>query len=159
MRVYELILYSVGLKRKVKICYIEYLTKRRKVRTKKILFSTNLDRDAITILRSYKSRFQMEFVFKDAKQYTGLQHCQAKCKDKLHFHFNASLTAINIAKIMLRNGVDKNETIPLSVGNLQMKPQNKNMLKRIFSIYHLTPKLLKKKVFLDKIITFGSKAA
>ena len=34
---------------------------------------------------------KMEFLFRDAKQFTGLQHCQARSESKLNFHFNASL--------------------------------------------------------------------
>ena len=60
----------------------------------------------------------MEFIFRDAKQYTELEQCQARSEKKLNFHFNASLTAINLAKSILRDKVPKNDSIPLSVGNL-----------------------------------------
>ncbi|MEN9502304.1 MAG: hypothetical protein RI964_1589, partial [Pseudomonadota bacterium] len=36
----------------------------------------------------------MELLFRDAKQHTGLCDCQATRKEKLDFHFNASLTAL-----------------------------------------------------------------
>ncbi len=42
------------------------------------LFSTDLSLDANTILWFYKTRFQIEFLFRDAKQFLGLNHyCQA----------------------------------------------------------------------------------
>ena len=46
----------------------------------------------------YKSRVQIEFLCRDAKQLTGLTQCQARSKNKMHFHFNASLTTVSIAK-------------------------------------------------------------
>ena len=45
--------------------------------------------------------WKTEFLFRDAKQFTGLTDCQARDADRLHFHFNASLTALNIAKVEL----------------------------------------------------------
>ncbi|WP_372726544.1 hypothetical protein [Nostoc sp. C057] len=38
-------------------------------------------------------------MFRDAKQFTGLSDCQARDVKKLDFHFNASFTALNIAKL------------------------------------------------------------
>ena len=39
------------------------------------------------------------FVFRDAKQYTGLCDCQATYEAKLNFHFNASLAALNLLRL------------------------------------------------------------
>jgi hypothetical protein len=47
----------------------------------------------------YKSRFQIEFIFRDAKQFTGLCDCQSRQQKALDFHFNTSLAALNIAKL------------------------------------------------------------
>lgn len=37
------------------------------------------------IIYIYRTRFQLEFVFRDAKQFTGLTHCQARNKEALAF--------------------------------------------------------------------------
>ncbi len=47
--------------------------------------------DASEILDFYKARFQIEFIFRDAKQFTGLTDCQACDFTKLDFHFNSQL--------------------------------------------------------------------
>lgn len=52
-----------------------------------------------TIYRYYAARFQIEFVFRNAKQFTGLTHCQARSKESLEFHFNMSLSLLNLARI------------------------------------------------------------
>lgn len=157
--VYSLVVYSVGLKRKIKVCYVEFLNKKGEVYTRKIFFSTNLDRSGISILKYYKARFQMEFIFRDAKQHTGLEHCQSRSQNKLNFHFNASLTSVNIAKMILRNNIPKNESIPLSIGDLKIKLQNRNTLYRIFSIYGLDHKLIKINQPYEDILNFGCVAA
>jgi len=60
-----------------------------------LLFSTDVEQDAQQIYQFYKLRFQIEFIFRDAKQFIGLEDCQARDLVKLEFHFNASLTALN----------------------------------------------------------------
>jgi hypothetical protein len=42
----------------------------------------------------------MEFGFRDAKQFTGLENTQARSTNKLDFHFNTALTTVNIAKVI-----------------------------------------------------------
>ena len=90
-RVYEIEVYSVGLKRNIQLCYVEFLKENGDTKVIKLFFSTNIERPAEEILSYYRARFQMEFLFRDAKQFTGLQHCQARSESKLNFHFNASL--------------------------------------------------------------------
>ena len=58
------------------------------------------------VLRTYRSRFQIEFCFRDAKQFTGLTHCQARHKNQLDFSYNASFASQNVAKVMMKeNGL------------------------------------------------------
>ncbi|WP_051036494.1 transposase [Pleurocapsa sp. PCC 7327] len=52
-----------------------------------VLFSTDLELDAYSIYLYYKARFQIEFLFRDGKQFTGLADCQARDLTKLDFHF------------------------------------------------------------------------
>ena len=67
-----------------------------------VLFSTDVDLDALTIYRYDKARFQIEFLFRDAKQFTGLTDCQARSQAKRNLHFNASLSAVTLAKLEAR---------------------------------------------------------
>jgi hypothetical protein len=64
-----------------------------------VLFSTDLTLDALTLYRYYKARFHIAFLFRDAKQFTGLTDCQARSQAPLTFHFNASLSALTLAKL------------------------------------------------------------
>ena len=67
-----------------------------------LLACTDLELDALTIIDYYRLRFKIEFVFRDAKQFTGLNHCQARSKAKLNFHFNLSLAAVNMANFQMQ---------------------------------------------------------
>ena len=66
----------------------------------KIYFSTDLEMSDKDIIEYYRTRFQIEFCFRDSKQFTGLNDCQARDLKKLDFAFNASPASVNIAKVM-----------------------------------------------------------
>ena len=65
--------------------------------------------------KHYKAGFQQEFIFRDAKQSTGLCDCQARRSDSLNFHFNATLTALNLAKIDAFQSFGYNTETPFSM--------------------------------------------
>ena len=133
IKVYEAIVYSISLKRKVKLAYLELWKKDKYTGTYAVLFSTDLDLSGQQIYLYYKSRYQIEFLFRDAKQFTGLTHCQARSENKLTFHFNAALTAVSIAKAAyyLKNKTAKNESFSMS--DIKTVHLNKIMADRIFN--------------------------
>lgn len=156
-RIYCAKVYSVGLDRNISIAYVEHLISNKIIT--KIYFSSNTNRNAKLILTYYRARYQMEYIFRDAKQHTGLEHCQARSRNKLQFHFNASMTAVNLAKGIARNGIKKTESIPISVSNVKMELQNRNMIQRIFSIYGFNHKLIKINQGYRRLLSFGKIAA
>ncbi len=80
IRVYSLIVNSVNLKRNILLVCVEYLNSLGNVTNMSMYFSTNLERDAMQVVRYYKARFQMEFNFRDAKQFTGQQIAKQELK-------------------------------------------------------------------------------
>ena len=59
------------------------------------------------VLDFYRTRFQIEFCCRDAKNYTGLMDCQARDPWKLDSAFNASFASLNVAKMMMKErGMD-----------------------------------------------------
>jgi len=159
MDLYEGIVYSVGLKCEIKLAYRLFYNKTGDRVCHKIFFSTNLERSGHEIVKMYRARYQMEFVFRDAKQYTGLEHCQSRSPQKLDFHFNASLTSVSIAKLIVRNGVVKEEKIVLSVPDVKTELYNIRLATRIFSIYGFDPELIKNDRRFLQILNFGKIAA
>ena len=69
---------------------------------KAVLLRTDLNVEALTVYRYYKARFHIELLCRDAKQFTGLTDCQARSQATLHFHCNASLSAVTLAKLDAR---------------------------------------------------------
>ncbi|MCP4399155.1 MAG: transposase [bacterium] len=94
LHMYRQVVYGVRFTRKLNVVILVNTTTQKSV----VLASTDLTQDALTIVNLYKLRFQIEFIFRDAKQFAGLTHCQARDKKRLHFHFNLSCSAINLAR-------------------------------------------------------------
>ncbi len=159
MRVYEAVVYSWGLKRKIKIAYCEFLNEAGETTTYKIFFSTSENRSGLEIVQYYRARFQMEFNYRDAKQYAGLENCQARNPDRLNYHFNASLTSINLAKGIIRTNHKNDEEIVLSINDIKVELYNYTLAQRIFSIYDIDPEIYKNKSKLAEVLNFGKIAA
>lgn len=97
IKIYSAVVYCQAFKRNIK-CAITIFYKNGKEIKRKIYFSTDLKQSGEELVKYYRSRFQIEFIYRDAKQHTGLTNCQARSEAKLDFHVNASLTAVNLAK-------------------------------------------------------------
>ena len=67
-----------------------------------ILASTDTGQHAEEVVRYYRLRYQIEFVIRDTKQHTGLTHCQARSQEKLDFHLNMSVAAVNLLRLLAR---------------------------------------------------------
>ncbi len=63
-----------------------------------MLASTDINLSAHKILEYYKLRFQIEYLFRDAKQHLGLEDCQSTKKECLDFHFNMAMMTLNLAR-------------------------------------------------------------
>jgi len=155
--VYTAIVYSKGLKRNIKLVYEQ--PKAEKTKSYLLFLSTDLNLDALEILRYYKNRFQIEFLYRDGKQHTGLNDCQARSENKLHFHFNASLTAINLAKVEHWLPVPKKERGAFSMSDIKTMYHNKLLLERFIDVFAVPAYKLKNNDNVKELINFGKIAA
>lgn len=128
-RMYSAVVNAISLERDVKVVIVDYEDTEKKRQVRKVFFSTDTGMSAKDIFEIYRTRFQLEFVFRDAKQFTGLTHCQARNSNALSFAFNASLTSVNIARAFARQqGMD------LSVGSTKTLLHNAAMVERFISM-------------------------
>lgn len=93
-----------------------------------LLASTDRELDARLITKYYQLRFQIEFIFRDGKQFMGLNDCQARDESKLDYHFNASLTAVNIA----RKAIQQDEIYNKSMNNFMRYQYNQKFAETIY---------------------------
>ncbi len=157
--IYEAVVYSVSLKMNIKLAYTQYLNEKGDVTNTILYFSTNILRDAIQIVKYYKARFQMEFIFRDGKQYTGLSDCQARSEEKIYNHVNYAMTAVNVSKAIIRQGIQKDQPCICSIQDIKTELFNHFLLERIFINYDIDPKLQNNIELKRKILDFGKVAA
>ncbi len=103
------------------------------------MFSTDTELAATVIFRYYKARFQIEFLFRDAKQFAGFSECQARDKEALHFHFNASVTLVNVARMMAQAEQKTEEKFVFSMTSIKQRLFNEHWLNLIISKLALDP--------------------
>ena len=157
--IYEAVVYAVSLKINIKLAYTEYMNEKGQVANTILYYSTNIYRDGIDIVRYYKARFQMEFIFRDGKQFTGLDNCQARSVEKIHNHVNYAMTAVNVAKAIIRKDIKKDQPTSCSIQDIKTELFNQFLLERIFINYNIDPELQKNNELKRKILDFGKVAA
>ena len=126
----------------------------KKTQVRKVYFSTDLTLSGEDIYWIYRLRFAIEFLYRDGKQFTGLTNCQARSSNSLDFAFNASLSAINIAKALsVESGLN------LSVEDVKLLIHNTVMVQRILSTFGKTPNLNLNQKNIKELLFYGLKTA
>ena len=153
--------WHVSLKREIRVA--RFIDRRvpHRVRTC-LLFSTDVEQDPTQIMQFYKLRFQIEFIFRDAKQFTGLEDCQARDLTKLEFHFNACLTALNLAKVETHpphRPHPAQEPTPFSMATLKRRALDQHLLERFIATLDLEPTLIKSHPNYPTLCDYGIIAA
>ena len=157
INIYSAIVYSKAFKRDIKLAVAVFLKDKKEV-ARKLYFSTDLQQAGEKIVSYYRSRFQIEFLYRDAKQFTGLTSCQARNQNKLDFHFNAALTAVNLAKQdWLSNKTDKLK--PFSMADYKTMYNNTLMLERFMCVFAINPNTAKNQKIVKELLEYGKIAA
>ena len=128
LRLEAAVVYLPRLRRRVRVVVVRHLRTQRLA----LLFSTDLDLDPVTLYRYYKARFQIEFLFRDSKQFAGLTHGQARRTDALTFQVNASLTAVSLSKLQAVQ-IHGHLPTPFSMASLVRRCFNAHFLKKILA--------------------------
>jgi len=135
---YTQVVWSVSLQRAIRVVVVVNGKEPDKPRFV-VLFSTDTELCATDILRFYKARFHIEFIFRDAKQFAGFSDCQARDQEALHFHFNASVTLVNVARLMAQAEHKTEERMVFSMSSIKQRAFNEHLLNLIISKLALEP--------------------
>jgi hypothetical protein len=158
LNLYTAVVWHVSLKRQIRIAYVVDTRKAGKRRCA-LFFSTDLTLGAEQILEYYRARFQIEFIFREAKQFTGLCDVQTRDAKRLDFHFNASLSALNLARYEAyseHSHPDKTaQPIPFSMSSYKRLAFNDHLLSRFISMLDLDSTLIKSHPNYEKLRSYG----
>tara|TARA_B100001059_G_scaffold226471_1_gene254866 strand:+ start:129 stop:1325 length:1197 start_codon:yes stop_codon:yes gene_type:complete len=154
--IYTSIVHSKTFKRNLRIVLMRHAKEDGTKISHVILYSTDVNLDPLTIIEYYQSRFQIEFVFRDAKQHTGLSDCQSTNSKSIHSHLNASFTALNLIKLedRITSGVDTQKVI--SIASWKRLKFNQHYMKLLFC--HLGLELKQQKILytFNKFSNYGA---
>lgn len=156
--IYTAIVHSVSMERNVRLVHLELPGDKGK-NNYKLFFSTDTEMEAALILKYYQSRFQIEFLYRDAKQHTGLTECQARSENKLNFQFNLALSAINIAKVTHWLNLPKEQRKAFSMNDIKTMNHNALLIQCFFTKFGINPNLPKNQNHVKELIQYGTIAA
>ena len=124
-----------------------------------MLFSTDTEMDATTLFRFYKARFSIEFIFRDAKQFAGFSDCQARDQEALHSHFNASVTAVTLARLMAQAEQKTDEPFVFSMASIKQHAFSEHIINLIISKLAVEQTAVKNRPQFEYLRNFAAIAA
>ena len=151
MKVYAGKVHCVLLKQTVLAAFIYYNGKEKP----EIIISTDTEMEVMRMCKYYGLRFQVEFLIRDAKQFTGLEDGMARDERKLHTHFNIALTVVSVAKAAYYLSVPKQQRGSFSMADIKMWHMNQLITERIFSNLGLDLSCRKIKRIYNQCLNFG----
>lgn len=156
---YQGIVYIKALKMKARVVILPQKGKHDRDKAPKVFFSTDLKMEGAEVVRIYKARFQCEFLYRDAKQHTGLSQAQCRSKEKLHYHLNASLTAVSVAKATHYLNQENSPDRGFSMADIKTQYVNELLLHRFINVFGIDPEQEDNSVKLKLLYDIGRIAA
>jgi len=155
---YTAVVWHVSLKRTLRVVV---LVNRQNPRPPRyiVLASTDLALDGHKLVELYSARFQIEFLFRDSKQFTGLTDCQSRAEQVLDFHFNAALATLNLTRVEdLRIQTDPSSSV-FSMASWKQRHFNDRLLDVFIAHLALDPIWVKNHPRYEELRTYGAIAA
>jgi len=118
----------------------------------RILFSTDVNLPYSIMLNYYSLRFQIEFDFRDAKQFFGLSSFKNYKEENLTNFVNLSFFMCLVNKILLKQFRDELQNQKLSLMDLKILFNYRHSAKNIINRVRKSPDLIFKAGFCDTII-------
>jgi putative transposase len=155
---YTAILFAVGLKPKLGVvCGLITLNGKT---TRQLFFSSKLDPTPDDILAFYQARFQIEFCFRDAKQFSGLLDCQSRQSQAIHFHWNMAFRVATLARLeQLARSPATLDTFVFSLEDGKRRAYKEFFAEKIFTSLPFHDTFANFKQPLDSLLKLGVKAA
>lgn len=158
IEIYSAKLYHVTLNRWMRIVVLVWYTADGK-RHYALLATTDLDCTVTDVLRIYQARFQLEFLFRDGKQHTGLTECQARNKEALDFHFNAALATVSAARAAAVAAHTGDEPFVFSLATQNQLAFNEHFMAEISTKFGYDLSCWKNHPAYEELRTYGALAA
>lgn len=156
---YEAVVNVRAWKRSVRILIEHTLDENGDIKSYKIYACTDTSMSGGEIKHAYNSRFQIEFLYRDAKQEAGIEHCQARSPEKLYFQVNTALTCVSLAKAAYHLTLPEGQRKAFSIADVKTRYVNELLFNRIIAWCGINPKLKIINIVRSKAKAFGKRAA
>jgi hypothetical protein len=159
------VVWSKTFKRSLKVLVVhtlkgeDALNSGESIKTCKVFASTDLDLSGLKIWQYYKIRFQQEFLFREGKQFTGLNDCQSRQKERLGFQFNLSLTLLSIAKVVHWLSIPIEKRRAFSIQDIKTHYFNEHLLNKFIVGLGICPETVKNSDNYRNLINYTKIAA
>jgi hypothetical protein len=158
LHLYTAVVYHVRLKRRFRVVVVVSRRDTDKPRYI-VLGTTDTELDGGEVVRLYSARFQIEFLFRDAKQFTGLSDCQARNQQALDFHFNAALSTLNLARVEAVKAQASAKPFVFSMASRKQRAFNERYLEMISEKLALDLSAIKNHPAYEELRAYGAIAA
>ncbi len=115
--------------------------------------------DVLEIVDCYQSRFQIEFLYRDGKQYTGLNDSLSQSENKLNFHFNAALTTVKIDKVGHWLSISKEVRKSFSISDIKTMNYSRLLLQQFIDVFDVNAHSAKNRNHFNELIYYSTFAA
>jgi hypothetical protein len=152
---YQAVVNVEALKRKVMLVVVHDFNNDGEISGHRLYISTDTKLDGGEVLHIYQCRFQQEFLYRDAKQELGLEHCQAYSWQKNDYHFKVALTVGSLAKVAYHLRGPGEAVGAFSIADIKQRHMNEYQAQRILSVFRLDLDEALIRKLLPKISNFG----
>jgi len=121
-----------------------------------VLFSTDLELEALQLIKFYSLRFQIEFNFRDAKQYFGLADFKNIKKQQVQNAVGLALFMDNISLILIEQAKEKWQEEDISIQDLKAYYRAENYLNFILNTLELEDNTILNQQQIDQIRSIGA---
>ena len=158
LHLYTAVVWHKTLKRRLRIVVL--LNRKDPAKPRFIVLgSTDPELHGHKLIDLYAARFQIEFLFRDSKQFTGLLDCQARAALALDFHCNASLATLNLVRAEALRVQQGQEPQVFSMASWKQCQFNERLLDLFMENLALDPTWVKNHPCYDELRTYGAIAA
>jgi Transposase DDE domain len=160
--IYTQVVYAVAFHCAIRVVCVRTVSQgnNRNRERYELFFSTDTQQDALDILTVYQARFHIEFCFRDAKQFSGLSHCQSRQPRAIDFHWQMAFLAVSLARAeqLLRHQAPLDSFV-FSMEDAKRRAYNEFFANKIFRFLPFQQTLANYPHLLEPLLNLGVKAA
>ena len=146
-------------KRELRVVVLQQLDLVGTVTGYAVLFSTAVTMPAHEVVALYQSRFEIELVFRDEKQFLGSQDVQLRSQQGIEAHWNMVMLALNLARLEALHAAGGGQVLVFSLEDMKRRAYNALLAQVILSNLGLSARFDELSSLPSRPLDFGLKAA